>query len=267
MNAKNLAAVIAVVVLSLSACSTTPEMGTQSAKTTVTGSAAGATSSGSNPQLDRCDKTLGTISVLEDQRADWFGHLRRDYKLGSTVPLLRLLIQQSNCFIVVERGRGLAAMEKERELMKSGELKEGQMVAADYGLTPEVILTQSDAGGIGGAIGAVAPRLRVLGIVGGNLKFKEAQTVLELIDNRSGVQLGIAEGSASKSDFRLFGGLIGGGAAGGLGGYSNTAEGKVIAAAFTDAYNQLVRSLRNYIPQQVDSPGGAGTGGTLQGPR
>ena len=48
---------------------------------------------------------------------------------------------------------------------------------------------------------------------------------------------------------------------GGLGGYSNTAEGKVIVAAFTDSYNNLVRAVRNYKAQEVQ--GGLGTGGGL----
>lgn len=87
--------------------------------------------------------------------------------------------------------------------------------------------------------------------------------MLALIDNRSGVQVSASEGSASNTDFSILGGMIGTHAGGGLGGYSNTPEGKVIAAAFTDAYNQMVRVLRNYKPQQATGPYGLGTGGSL----
>jgi hypothetical protein len=54
-----------------------------------------------------------------------------------------------------------------------------------------------------------------------------------------------AEGSAKKADFRL-GGLLGGAGIGvaGLGGYENTAEGKVIAASLADNYNGIVRAVR-----------------------
>jgi hypothetical protein len=57
-----------------------------------------------------------------------------------------------------------------------------------------------------------------------------------------------AEGNASKADFKLGGmlGGVGGGVAGaaGLGGYSNTNEGKIIAASFADNYNGIVRAVR-----------------------
>jgi hypothetical protein len=46
------------------------------------------------------------------------------------------------------------------------------------------------------------------------------------------------------------------------GGYSNTAEGKVIVAAFTDSYNNLVKAVRNYKAQDVK--GGLGKGGRLE---
>ena len=108
------------------------------------------------------------------------------------------------------------------------------------------------SGGFGRSLG-------VLGAVAGNMKFKEASTMLTLVDNRSGVQLGAAEGSASKTDFGGWSSLLGSRAGGSLGGYTNTAEGKVLAGAFADAYNQLVMSVRSYQAQEVR--GGLGTGG------
>ncbi len=86
--------------------------------------------------------------------------------------------------------------------------------------------------------------------------------MLTLVDNRSGVQVSASEGSASKSDFAGLGKLIGNSAGGSLGGYQNTPEGKVIAAAFMDAYNQMVVSLRNYKAQSVQGQG-LGGGGRL----
>ncbi|MCB2068558.1 MAG: peptidoglycan-binding protein, partial [Ottowia sp.] len=75
------------------------------------------------------------------------------YRLPPTANLLRLLIQQSNCFVVVERGAGgMRAMSRERELQQSGEMRggsnfgKGQMVASDYGLTPEIIFSSRDSG-------------------------------------------------------------------------------------------------------------------------
>jgi hypothetical protein len=90
---------------------------------------------------------------------------------------------------------------------------------------------------------------------------KESSTMLTLVDNRSGVQLAAAEGSARNMDFGFLGGLFGGALGGVGGGYSNTAEGKVIVAAFTDSYNNMVKAVRSYKAQEVK--GGLGTGGHL----
>ena len=256
--------------LSLVACAGMPgvEMGSQSAKTVATGSAGGASSANANAKLERCDETLGTLAVIEDQGAPWYHQLRNEYKLQSTVPLIRLLVQQSNCFVIVERGvRGFNQMTQERNLEATGEMRKGsnfgkgQMVSADYSLNPSISFSQSDAGGVGAALGGFGRSMGLLGAVAGSMKFKEASTMLTLVDNRSGIQLGAAEGSASKTDFGGWSSLLGSRAGGSLGGYTNTAEGKVLAGAFADAYNQLVMSVRNYKAQEVR--GGLGTGGRL----
>ncbi len=242
------------------------QMGDNSAKTVATGSAGGASSHNANTQLERCDATLGTLAVVEDQSQPWYGQLR-SYKLDSTVPLIRLLVQQSNCFVVVERGRAMNQMQQERALADSGELRKGshfergQMVAADYSMSPSITFNQKDAGGIGGALSRISGSLGVLGSLAGGMKFSEASTMLTLVDNRSGVQLAAAEGSSSATDFDIVGGLLGSRGGGELGGYTNTAEGKVIAGAFADSYNQLVRSVKSYQAQSVQ--GGLGTGGRL----
>ena len=64
-------------------------------------------------------------------------------------------------------------------------------------------------------------------------------------------------------DFGAAGLLLGGALGAGGGGYSNTAEGKVIVAAFTDSFNGMVRAVRQYRAQGV--AGGLGTGGQLGG--
>src|SRR6186713_1645700 len=87
----------------LSGCgSTMPSMGGN--KGVVSGSASGGNTEGNNSQLEKCAETLGTMAIDEDTSAPWFYELRRN-SLGSTVPVLRLMIQQSNCFVIVERGK------------------------------------------------------------------------------------------------------------------------------------------------------------------
>jgi hypothetical protein len=272
MNSARLSLAIAVGALFLTGCQTTDmQMGSQSAKTMATGSAAGTASANASGSLERCASPLGTVSLIENQSAGWYTILRNEYRLPPTANLLRLLVQQSNCFVVVERGAaGMNAMGRERELMASGEMRQGsnfgrgQMVASDYGLSPEIVFSNSNAGGMGGGLGGlVGGRYSgVLAAVGGNLQTKEASALLTLIDNRSGVQVAASEGSASKTDFGAFGSVFGSGGAGGLGGYTNTAQGKVISAAFMDAFNQMVVSLRNYKAQTVQGQG-LGGGGRL----
>jgi hypothetical protein len=272
MNSARLSLAVAVGALFLTGCQTTDmQMGSQSAKTVATGSAAGTASANASGALERCASPLGTVSLIENQSAGWYTILRNEYKLPPTANLLRLLVQQSTCFVVVERGAaGMNAMGRERDLMASGEMRQGsnfgrgQMVASDYGLSPEIVFSNTNAGGMGGGLGGlVGGRYSgVLAAVGGNLQTKEASALLTLIDNRSGVQVAASEGSASKTDFGAFGSVFGSGGAGGLGGYTNTAQGKVISAAFMDAFNQMVVSLRNYKAQTVQGQG-LGGGGRL----
>ncbi|HET7774530.1 MAG TPA: CsgG/HfaB family protein [Burkholderiaceae bacterium] len=249
--------------LLLTACQgTMPQLG--AGGTTATGSAGGADAQNANKQLEKCDETLGTVALDEDQTAPWWISAR-DRKLGSTVPLLRLMIQQSNCFVIVERGRSFNNLERERNLARSGELRgnssmqQGQMVAADYIIKPEIVFSEKGTGGMRGGIGTGA--LGAITAIAGSIRANEATTVLLMIDTRSSVQLIAAQGSAKNYDFAGMGFL--GGAAGiaGLGGYSNTPEGKVITAAFMDSYNQVVKAARNYRAQTVK--GGLGTGGRL----
>jgi len=231
----------------------------------VTGSAGGAATENKNSSLEHCDESLGTLGVVEDQNASWFQELR-NYKLGTTVPVIRLMIQQSNCFVIVERGNAMQSLNTERALQQSGEMRggsnfgKGQMVAADYTMSPSIQFSQN-TGGMGGALGGISPALGLMGAVAGGLKTNEAATTLILIDNRSGVQLAAAEGTAKNTDFNVMGGLFGGLAGGAAGGYSKSPEGKIIMAAFADSYNQLVRAVRNYKAQTVK--GGLGTGGAL----
>jgi len=200
--------------------------------------------------LERCDKPMGALAVVEPQNHVTQALAR--YGLQSPTSLIRLMVQQSNCFIVVERGMAMQNMMQERALAEAGELRAGsnmgggQMLSADFVLTPSVVFSENDAGGLGGALGGLigGSRGRVIGAVAGGLKFKEAQTSMLVTDARTGVQVAAAEGSARKADLKLGIGALHGGHAGGLGGYANTNEGKVLAASLMDNYNNIVRVVR-----------------------
>src|SRR5258706_5479967 len=86
----------------------------------VTGSA-GTDGSSGDKGLQHCDRPMGAMAVHEPQ-SDMLGYLSR-YSLSSPVGLIRMMIQQSNCFIVVQRGVGMQNMAQELALASSGELR------------------------------------------------------------------------------------------------------------------------------------------------
>ncbi|MGF1464441.1 MAG: CsgG/HfaB family protein [Maricaulaceae bacterium] len=169
---------------------------------------------------------------------------------------------QSNCFQVIDRGAALQNIQQEDALAQSGLLRSdsttarGRLITTQYLITPNVVFSNPNAGGVnagailGGLVGGSAGAL--VGGLAGSVRVQEAQTALFLTDAQTGVQTGVAEGSARVRDFGGGAGLggFGGGIAGfgGLSGYGNTAEGKLIAAAFLDAHNKLVGQVRATQP-------------------
>lgn len=223
------------------------KLGGDDEKNPASGSAGPDGAKGESSQLEKCDKPYGTLAVSEPQ--DYVGQALMRYGLTSPVGLIRMFIQQSNCFVVVERGRAMKNLMQERELAGSGQLRSGsnmgggQMVTADYVLTPDVVFNNKDAGGLGGALGGL---FGVGGaIVAAGLKFKEAQTSMLLADTRTSLQVAAAQGMAKSTDFSLGGIGFGAGVVGALGAYENTAEGKVVASGFLDNWNNIVRAIRN----------------------
>ncbi|RUM33659.1 MAG: peptidoglycan-binding protein [Desulfobulbus sp.] len=250
-------------------------MGSSNSKTVASGAAGGQTTENASDALERCSRPLGTLGINEDHTAGWYTHLFSRYGIQSTVPVLRLLAQESNCFVVVERGAGFRHMTKERRLQQAGELRaqsnfgKGQMVAADYTVSPTLLFRDNDTGGlrgIGSAVGSAFGGLGSLigGTLAGSVKFGQAQSMLTLVDNRSGIQVAVAEGSASGTSLGGALGLLGTHAGGALGMYNRTPEGKIVVGAMMDPYNNLVRVLRNYKPQEATGPHGMGTGGRLK---
>ena len=203
-------------------------------------------------QIPVCAKPLGSISVLEPEDATnwWTGQ-----QLPAPSKLIKVFVNKSRCFTLVDRGAGLDAAMGERGLAASGELRgrsnvgKGQIKAADYVLVPDLISQNNNAGGnalgglIGGLIGGNAGAL-----VGGlNFKKKTADVVLTVTDVRSTEQVAMAEGSAKKTDigWGAGGGLFGGSRLGaaGVSGYANTELGQVITLAYLQAYTDLIGQL------------------------
>ena len=203
-------------------------------------------------QIPVCAQPLGSISVLEPEDGVhwWTGQ-----QLPAPSRLIKVFVNKSRCFTLVDRGAGLDAAMRERDLGASGELRnrsnlgKGQIKAADYVMTPDLVGANNNAGGnavsglLGGLIGGNAGRL-----VGGlNFKSKTADVVLTVTDVRSSEQVAMAEGSAKKTDigWGASGSLFTGSGIGaaGVGGYANTELGQVITLAYLQAYTDLIAQL------------------------
>ena len=209
---------------------------------------AGAAFAAQTPDIEKCNHKLGVLAVVEPQ-GGW-GYLSA-YQLGSPAQLLRMMVQTSGCFDVVERGVAMQNIQQERALAEGGELRgesnvgKGQMQAADFVMTPAVQIAANNTGGVGGALaGGLMNRFGLGGVTGG-LKFKEASTSLIIADVRSSIQVAAAEGKATKTDFDIGGWGWTGAAFGAANGYTNTPEGKVIAASLLDNWNNIVRTIRD----------------------
>lgn len=240
-------------------CSTTPTLGGDNLVTA--GAAGGERAVDASDKLERCEAPLGTVGLSDTG--------------DPYVPIVRTIVQQSNCFIVVERGRAYNNVDFERQLKQSGltrnapaqEQTQGTLLAADYTLVPSVTFAEPSgftlSTGLGGLFG---------GLFGGNsnkldtsaqLQALGASTTLLLLDNASGAQIVAAHGSAKNYNLGAGVGVLGGLIAG-VNAYAATPQGKIVAAAFLDAYNKLVLAARRYAPQT--SQGAVGQGGNLKAP-
>ena len=209
------------------------------------------------PQVPTCARSLGTVSIQEDANHNAW----TSYGLQGPASLLRVIIQQSRCFSVVERGAGLDAAMRERELAGGGQLQHGsnvgggQIKAADFVLLAGIVDQNANASGgggfagLGGLIGHSNP---VLGAVVGGVSVKSAtaQTTLTLTNVRTTESFS-AEGNAKNKNWSWGGGGFIGGGVGGLGGYTNTDIGKVVTMAFIDAYSSLVQQTGAQTMQAV----------------
>lgn len=157
-----------------------------------------------NSQLEHCPRALGTLSF------------QKDAEHSGTLPLLRMMVRASNCFILASN--------------KASTRSEHQLTPSDYTATPSLHFGNHAAIGHIGSLNDLA---------------LQPSTLLTLTDNRSGAELAVAQGSASHWRFGAAGGFFNGGFAG-ADGYLRTAQEKALAAALMDSYNQVVRALKRH---------------------
>ncbi len=199
--------------------------------------------------MPHCERVLGTIAMVEPEKQWW-----RELNLGSPEAILKVFVQESGCFTLVNRGRAMQSRAMERALAENGELQagsnmgKGQVRAADFLLEPDIVSSNKNSGGFnlggvagglfGGTVGAIAGGI--------NIKKKEANVTLSMVDSRTTEEY-VVEGYARKTDI----GFGGGGGAGWWGGlaaaggssYQSTDIGQVIVLAYLDAYSKMVERL------------------------
>ena len=210
--------------------------------------------------LPHCDRPIGVAAVHEPDR-DWWSPLG----LSNPEAVLKMFALQSGCLRMVDRNQGLAMRNQEESLQNGGELQRGsnigrgQVLAADFFIVPDIARQNSDSGGgnVGAAFGHFLPG--AFGAIAGSISVKsqEASTLITLVDARTTEQLYIAQGNAKKTDVGFgggggWGGWAGYGALAGSG-YTNTDIGKVIMAAYYNAFVDLVRYMQTQQPGQAQA--------------
>ncbi len=206
------------------------------------------------------ENAWGTVAVVEPDNNWW-----QSLGLGSPEAIIKVFVMKSGCFGLVDRGKGLASRNIERALADSGELQANsnigrrQVKAADYFVVPDLVTKNSNSGGnaIGGMLGGMLGG--TFGAIAGgiNIKKKEANVTLTLVNARTTEQELLTEGYARKSDLS-FGagggaGWWGGFGAVGGGGYQDTDIGQVIVLAYLDAYSKMVTQMGGIADQSERS--------------
>jgi curli biogenesis system outer membrane secretion channel CsgG len=209
-------------------------------------------------QVPNCSHKIGTAAIYEPENHWWEG-----LGLESPEALIKIIVQRSGCFTLLDRGKGFDVAERERAMASGGELRQGsnvgkgQVKAADYVIVPDIVSKNANAGGtnIGGILGGLVGGGAGAILGGISISKKTADVTLTVTDVRSSEQVAMEEGHASKSDlgFGVGGGLWAGGGFGAAGAtnYANTEIGQVVTLAYVDAYSKLVSQL-----------GGLSAGGT-----
>ncbi|MCW6532693.1 MULTISPECIES: CsgG/HfaB family protein [Sphingomonas] len=208
--------------------------------------------------VPHCTRKLGTLSIVDgDDPRPW-----TQYSLAPPSKLLKVLVQRSGCFNLVDRGSGLQAAQRERDigadlgLQRRSNVGQGQIKAADYVLVAEIQGANSNVSGGGGGAG-------IGGLVGGRFggllgaigsKKMEANTILSLTNVRTTETIATQEGYAAKNNLTFgAGGGVGflGGAVGAVGGgYDNTDIGRIVTLSFIQAYSKMVTGLGLIQPGQ-----------------
>jgi curli biogenesis system outer membrane secretion channel CsgG len=209
-------------------------------------------------EMPHCARPIGSLALVPPDQQWW-----REYNLGTPEAIIKVFVQESGCFTLVNRDRAMQSRNMERALAESGELQEGsnmgahQVKAADFFLQPDIVTANKNSGGggagaaVGGILGHFGGWGSTVGAIAGgiNVKKGEANVTLSLVNART-TEESLTQGYARKTDISWGAGggagWWGGFAAAGGYGYQNTEIGQVIVLAYLDAYRKMVMQLGGY---------------------
>lgn len=210
----------------------------------------------------RCNRPFGRIVVVENGVSSL-----KEQGLPSVEPLLGVLARQSNCFFVAKREEQVQESVF-REQQNMG-MAANRLVGAEFSLVTTIMFVGntgkqkwgSTLGGIGDALGAqLVPKWAVLLSQNADttLTSDEAEVVLTLVENKSGLEIGASRGVASARDADVKGSLsafwsknTGGGTADA---YEKTPAGRLVSAALIEGFNKLIATTRPALEETVASP-------------
>src|SRR5690348_4275350 len=161
-------------------------------------------------EIPVCTHRIGTLAIVPPDQEWW-----REYNLGTPEAIIKVFVQESGCFTLVNRDRAMASRNMERAMADNGELQagsnmgKGQVKAADYFLQPDIVTANKNSGGggagaaIGGILGHFGGFAGAVGAVAGgiNVKKGEANVTLSLVNART-TEESETQGYARKTDVR-----------------------------------------------------------------
>jgi len=220
-------------------------------------------------QIPTCSRKLGALAVRQPQNNWWAG-----LGLESPEAVIKILVQQSGCFTLVDRGAGFEMAQQERALASGGQLQGGanigggQIRAADYILVPDIVNKNGNASGsnIGGALGGLLGGFAGAIVANISISSSTADVTLAMTNVRTTEQEAMTQGHGAKTDIGFGGGVGGfwGGFAGvGASSYAKTAIGQVVVLAYIDAYTKLVDQMGGLSAQAAGGAAAAAPSQTL----
>ena len=155
------------------------------------GQSAGSKIAEKKNEIPTCTHKIGALAVREPTNKWWQG-----LGLESPEGLLKVFVQKSGCFTLVDRGAGFEMAQQERALAAGGRLQQGanigggQVRAADYILVPDIVSKNANSGGtnVGGLIGGFMGGFAGAIVSSINIKSSTADVVLTLTNVRTSEQ-------------------------------------------------------------------------------